>query len=85
MCVGMATKNISITEDAYKRLAALRKTNESFSEIINRITDKNSLRDFIGIWSGEAGDRVKENIRRIREIRKKEEARRIEKLKRMFN
>ena len=59
----MATKNISITEEAYKRLAALRKRNESFSEIILEVTGKKSkLKDFFGVLSKEAGEELEKSI-----------------------
>lgn len=38
----MATKNISITEKAYKKLKMLKEKEESFSEAIERITSKYS-------------------------------------------
>jgi len=62
----MATKTISITEDAYERLASLRKGNESFSEIIGRITNKVNLRDFFGILSKEEGDRLEKSVKELR-------------------
>ncbi len=61
----MATKNISITEEAYKRLAHLRSSNESFSEIIVRLTKKKKpkLREFFGILSKESADALEEAIK----------------------
>ncbi len=47
----MATKNISITEDAYMRLATRRKGKESFSDIINRLTGKEDLLQYAGVLS----------------------------------
>lgn len=49
----MATKNISITEEAYRRLANLRKGNESFSEIIIKVTRKGNWKKYFGILSEE--------------------------------
>ena len=42
----MATKTISITQEAYDRLKMRKENNESFSEVINRITNKVNILDF---------------------------------------
>lgn len=34
----MATKTITITEDAYRQLRGLKRANESFSDVIERLT-----------------------------------------------
>jgi predicted CopG family antitoxin len=47
----MSTKNISITDDAYARLAALKEPNESFSQVIRRITERRSILELAGILS----------------------------------
>jgi len=58
----MATKNISITEDAYKRLANLKRERESFSEVIVRVTGKSPLRNIYGILSGKRGEEFEKTI-----------------------
>ena len=60
--VGMATKNISITEGAYRRLASLRRGGESFSGIINRITQARDIMQFAGILSKNTADRMEGRI-----------------------
>lgn len=83
--VGMATKNISITEEAYRRLASLRKKNESFSEIIIEVTGKKAkLRDFHGIISEKAADALEKSIKESREMHRKLHEKRIERLKKEF-
>lgn len=67
----MATKNISITEEAYRRLTALRKKNESFSEIIIEVTGKRRLRELHSILSKGAGEALEKNIRSGRELHRK--------------
>ena len=69
--VGMATKNISITEEAYNRLANLKKGNESFSEIIVEITGRKKLSDFFGIISKETGDKLERAIEKGRKEHRK--------------
>ncbi|MEF8801989.1 MAG: antitoxin VapB family protein [Halolamina sp.] len=41
----MGTKNISLKEEAYERLRALKRENESFSDVVLRITESDR-------WSG---------------------------------
>ena len=69
--VGMATKNISITVDAYDRLATLRQGNESFSEIIKRLTHARNIMQFAGILSKQSADDMEKNIALLRASNKK--------------
>ncbi len=80
----MATKNISITEEAYKRLASQRERNESFSEIINKLTGKVRLKDFFGILSRESADKLEKGIERVRKEREKFYRERVERIKKTF-
>ena len=78
----MATKNISMTEEAYRILERNKKENDSFSKVIVREMGKKSnfdkLREFYGILSKEAGDALEKSIKesrkehaRLHEIRHK--------------
>ena len=67
----MATKTISITEEAYKRLACLKKSNESFSRVIERITGKKKISDFKGILSKESAEECEKAIENNRKERNK--------------
>jgi predicted CopG family antitoxin len=73
----MATKTISITEDAYKRLACLKKNNESFSMVIERITGKKKISDFCGILSKESAEEYEKAIKKNREERNQLHKKRI--------
>ena len=64
----MATKTLTITEDAYDRLYALKEEDESFSEVIRRVTTKVRLSDFAGILTNHETKRVKEKITKMREV-----------------
>jgi predicted CopG family antitoxin len=57
----MASKNISITEDAYDALLKEKKKDESFTEIILRLTkSRGKLSDCLGTWvmSDEEEERI---------------------------
>ena len=81
----MATKTISITEDAYDRLAVLRAGNESFSEIISRITNKAKLNDFFGILSKDEADKLGADIKQLRKVHRKSHAKRIKRIRKVLN
>lgn len=68
----MATKTLTITEDAYERLASLKIEDESFSEVINRVTGKVSLLSIAGILTEDEADALE---KRIKEIRKRSRSR----------
>lgn len=77
----MATKNISITEEAYNRLANLRKKSESFSEIIIEITGNARFMDYFGAISEEPGKRLEKTISLMK---KRENSIQAKKIKELF-
>lgn len=77
----MATKNISITEEAYDRLATLRRDSESFSEIIKRITHAREIMQFAGILSEDSADSLAEHVAQLRTKYNKNLKGRIRKLR----
>lgn len=46
----VASKTISLSTDAYERLRLARKAGESFSDVVNRLTQRRSPVEFIGAW-----------------------------------
>ena len=75
------TKNIAIMDRAYAALQNLKLRDESFSEIILRLTapkQKHSLLDFVGTFTWEEGEEIQKIIR---EDRKRWRNRTWEKLK----
>lgn len=62
----MGTKNISISEEAYERLAAMKGPNESFTEVINRLTKKKSILELAGILTKKEADEIRRELRELR-------------------
>ncbi|PSQ08686.1 hypothetical protein BRC93_14540 [Halobacteriales archaeon QS_5_70_15] len=55
----MASKNITVTEDAYDRLKALKREGESSSELVVRLTERADPMEFAGTCPG-LGEHVDE-------------------------
>jgi predicted CopG family antitoxin len=62
----MGTKNISISDEAYSRLAAQKGQNESFTDVINRLTGKRSVLELVGLLTEEQAKDVHSEIRKVR-------------------
>ena len=62
----MAVKTITITEEAYRRLARLKRENESFTEVINRVLGGPSALGLVGLLDSATADKVEAKIRRMR-------------------
>ena len=67
----MGSKNISISDEAYLRLSELKSKNESFTELIYRLTDKTNVLDLKGIISEDEGKSLEKNIRNSRKLSNK--------------
>jgi predicted CopG family antitoxin len=66
----MATKSITITNEAYERLASCKGPKDSFSDVVNKLTSKHSFLDLVGVLSPaeakEIGSHIKNMQKRIR-------------------
>ncbi len=58
----MSTKTLTITEEAYERLFSKKRDKESFSDVINRITNKGSILAFAGVLTKEEGKALEKEI-----------------------
>ena len=70
-CVYMGSKNISLRNDVYEALRAVKAEDESFSDVIDRLlTARNKdhpLYSIVGILDEEQADRVRERANAHRE------------------
>lgn len=57
----MVSRNVSLDDEAYNRLKALKEEGESFSDAVKRITREHSLTEIAGMITEEA-EEMKEEI-----------------------
>jgi len=62
----MGTRNISISDEAYSKLAAMKRPKESFTDVINRLAGKKSVLDLVGLLTPKEGAELRSNIQGIR-------------------
>ena len=71
----MATKTITITKEAYDRLQSRKEHDESFSDVILRLTERRPLTDFVGMLEPNSVDAIRRAIVRTRREQKVVDAR----------
>lgn len=77
----MGSRNVSISDEAYLRLSELKLKNESFTQLIFRLTNKTNVHDLKGIISEDEGKSLEKNIRDSRKLSKE----RIDKISKELN
>jgi predicted CopG family antitoxin len=59
----MASKNISVPDEVYRKLQEEKREGESFGDAIDRLLGHRELHEFWGVWGDETTDRARETIR----------------------
>ena len=72
----MATKTLTITVEAYDRLAAKKEPRESFSDVINRITGKHAILELTGTLTPKTANELRAHIEEMRATLDRETERR---------
>ncbi|PSG96573.1 hypothetical protein BRD56_09895 [Thermoplasmatales archaeon SW_10_69_26] len=65
----MGTRTISLAEDAYEALSAMRRPGESFTDVVRRLTRTRSLTELGEAMDSEAADDVASAVEANREKR----------------
>lgn len=63
------SKSIRLSEEAYERLAAHKREDETFSDVVLRLAGERSLLDIAGILSDAEADALREAVAERRERR----------------
>ncbi|MFC7026526.1 antitoxin VapB family protein [Halomicroarcula sp. GCM10025324] len=66
------SKSIRLSEDAYERLAAHKRDDETFSDVVLRLAGERSLLELAGILSDEEADALRDAVEERRERRNEE-------------
>jgi predicted CopG family antitoxin len=62
----LGTKNIAISDEAYQMLKALKKSGESFTDVIERVRRKASVLELAGVLSRKEVATVERQVRQLR-------------------
>jgi predicted CopG family antitoxin len=62
LCIRMPTRTISLDEEAYERLKAHKRGDESFSDVVKRLAGERSWKEVTGILTDEEADALEDAI-----------------------
>lgn len=77
----MGTKNIAISDEAYQMLKALKKSGESFTDVIQRITRRGAVLELAGVLAKAEAISVEKRVKDIRKQSSERILRTAERLK----
>ena len=66
------SKSIRLSEDAYERLAAHKRDDETFSDVVLRLAGERSLLELAGILSDEEAEALRDAVAERRDRRREE-------------
>jgi predicted CopG family antitoxin len=66
------SKSIRLSEDAYERLAAHKREDETFSDVVLRLAGERSLMEIAGILTDEEADSMRAAVKERRAHRRRE-------------
>lgn len=62
----MGTKNIAISDEAYQMLKALKRSGESFTDVIERMTRRGAVLELAGIVSKTEAINIENRVKDVR-------------------
>ena len=65
----MGYKTISLSEKAYEMLGKIKRENESFSQVVIRLSNRKTLNDFVGCVSKNSSEKLMDALRTFRDER----------------
>lgn len=76
----VGTKTISLSDDAYERLAERKREGESFSDVVRRLTAGVELRDYLGVLDDDTAEDLERIVAERRADRSDRRRERVERL-----
>ena len=65
----MSVRTVTITEEAYRKLRAHKGSDESFSDVVNRLARRRPLSSFAGALTHDSAEALRRSIEKSRRAR----------------